>query len=273
MPPCRSGSGRPNLYATVGTSRPDARVVRAPRHRACRRRLDARPVLGRRGRRTRLWPRRLRHEGRPCGDGGRCCWPSSGQACRCMAASPPRRRRRGGGLCRCQEGSCGAPRGLGHRHRTIWRPGSRDRQRAAQSRDRLPRQGRAQLASRGRPERHPRRRGVHLPRRGRDPASRDYPLPGIGPATYSVGLVKGGRGGSTVADRCELTLDRRVLPSEDLEAAENQVRALLGRLGDERPGLRWDLSRTVCLPTAAGNEQRAARKGPERSARRPRAGT
>ena len=38
------------------------------------------------------------------------------------------------------------------------------------------------------------------------------PFPGIGPATYSVGLVEGGRGGSTVADRCQITLDRRVLP-------------------------------------------------------------
>ncbi len=78
------------------------------------------------------------------------------------------------------------------------------------------------------------------------------PLAGIGPATYSVGLVKGGRGGSTVANRCELTLDRRVLPSEDLEAAENQVRDLLGRLGTERPGLRWDLARTVAFPPLRG---------------------
>jgi acetylornithine deacetylase/succinyl-diaminopimelate desuccinylase-like protein len=78
------------------------------------------------------------------------------------------------------------------------------------------------------------------------------PLAGIGPATYSVGLVKGGRGGSTVADRCELTLDRRVLPTEDLDAAENEVRHLLGRLGTERPGLSWDLSRTVGFPPLRG---------------------
>ena len=60
------------------------------------------------------------------------------------------------------------------------------------------------------------------------------PCPGIGPATYSVGLVKGGRGGSTVADRCELTLDRRVLPSEGLDAAEAEVRRLLSRLETAR---------------------------------------
>ncbi len=78
------------------------------------------------------------------------------------------------------------------------------------------------------------------------------PLPGIGSATYSVGLVEGGRGGSTVADRCEITLDRRVLPSEDLDAAEDEVQALLGRLGTERPGLSWELSRTVAFPPLRG---------------------
>ena len=78
------------------------------------------------------------------------------------------------------------------------------------------------------------------------------PLPGIGPATYSVGLVEGGRGGSTVADRCEITLDRRVLPSEDLDAAEDELRALLGQLGTERPGLSWELSRTVAFPPLRG---------------------
>jgi acetylornithine deacetylase len=77
-------------------------------------------------------------------------------------------------------------------------------------------------------------------------------FPGIGPATYSVGLVEGGRGGSTVADRCQVTLDRRVLPSESLEAAEAQVQQLLGRLEGERPGLRWALSRTVAFPPLQG---------------------
>jgi len=79
------------------------------------------------------------------------------------------------------------------------------------------------------------------------------PCPGIGPATYSVGLIRGGLGGSTVADRCELTLDRRVLPSEKLDEAESEVRGLLSRLESQRPGLRWDLSRTVAFPPLAGS--------------------
>ena len=82
------------------------------------------------------------------------------------------------------------------------------------------------------------------------------PEQGIGPATYSVGLVEGGSGGSTVADRCELTLDRRVLPSEGLALVEAEVVALLRRLESERPGLEWELSRTVAFPPLTGADNR-----------------
>ncbi len=82
------------------------------------------------------------------------------------------------------------------------------------------------------------------------------PFPGIGPATYSVGLVEGGRGGSTVADHCQVTLDRRVLPSEDLDAVEAEVRHLFSRLEDQRPGLQWELSRTVAFPPLRGADAR-----------------
>jgi acetylornithine deacetylase/succinyl-diaminopimelate desuccinylase family protein len=78
------------------------------------------------------------------------------------------------------------------------------------------------------------------------------PFAGIGPATCSVGLVQGGRGGSTVADQCQITLDRRVLPSESLEDVEAEIRHLLSRLENERPGLRWELSRTVAFPPLRG---------------------
>ena len=82
------------------------------------------------------------------------------------------------------------------------------------------------------------------------------PFPGIGPATYSVGLIEGGRGGSTVADRCQITLDRRVLPTESLDAVEGQVQRLLARLESARPGLRWELTRTVAFPPLRGAEAR-----------------
>ncbi|MGO9582412.1 MAG: M20 family metallopeptidase [Acidimicrobiales bacterium] len=78
------------------------------------------------------------------------------------------------------------------------------------------------------------------------------PFPEIGPATISVGLIEGGRGGSTVADRCQLTVDRRLLPSESLEGAEAELRALLDRLETERPGLRWEMTPTVAFPPLHG---------------------
>jgi acetylornithine deacetylase/succinyl-diaminopimelate desuccinylase-like protein len=43
-----------------------------------------------------------------------------------------------------------------------------------------------------------------------------------------------------------------VLPSEDLGAAEEEVRLLLVRLRTERPGIRWELSRTVAFPPLRG---------------------
>ncbi|MGA3351875.1 MAG: ArgE/DapE family deacylase [Acidimicrobiales bacterium] len=79
-----------------------------------------------------------------------------------------------------------------------------------------------------------------------------FPFPGIGPATISIGLVEGGRGPSTVADCCKLTVDRRVLPSESLDGAEEQLRHLLSRLKGERPGLSWEMTRTVAFPALKG---------------------
>lgn len=72
--------------------------------------------------------------------------------------------------------------------------------------------------------------------------------PGIGPATYSVGMVSGGLSGSIVPDSCTLTLDRRVLPSETLDDAEAGVQALIDRIGEQRPGLQATLKRTLAFP-------------------------
>ena len=181
-------------------------------------------------------------------------------------SQPARRRGRGGGLRRCQEGGGRTCRRLGHSHRAIFRPGARDRQRTAQLRDRLPRQGRAQLPSRGRPQRHPRRGRVHRPRGRRDPAPVGPRLPGIGPATYSVGLVSGGRGGSTVADRCALTLDRRVLPTEDLDEAEKRgASSCSGASESERPGLSWETFPDRRLPAAQREGQRSRWKRSSRT--------
>ena len=59
---------------------------------------------------------------------------------------------------------------------------------------------------------------------------------------------------STVADRCQLTVDRRVLPSESLDDAEAELRAASDRLETERPGLSWEIERTVAFPPFAGTD-------------------
>lgn len=79
-----------------------------------------------------------------------------------------------------------------------------------------------------------------------------YPFQGIGPATYSVCLIEGGRGGSTVADRCQLTVDRRILPSESLEGAEARIVQLIDELAAKRPGLSCQMSRSVAFPPLRG---------------------
>jgi len=51
-------------------------------------------------------------------------------------------------------------------------------------------------------------------------------LPGhslCGQPTLSIGMIKGGRGINTVADECSIAIDRRVLPSEVLDAVYQQV--------------------------------------------------
>ena len=59
------------------------------------------------------------------------------------------------------------------------------------------------------------------------------PHPRLGPRTLSVGTIEGGQTVNTVPDRCSITVDRRVLPGEDLEAVGESVEGLLRRQGIE----------------------------------------
>lgn len=57
--------------------------------------------------------------------------------------------------------------------------------------------------------------------RGRPP----HPL--LGPATLSVGRIEGGTSVNTVPDRCQVEIDRRLLPGEDATAAPGDLHAYL----------------------------------------------
>ncbi|MFK4105337.1 M20 family metallopeptidase [Streptomyces sp. NPDC019531] len=63
------------------------------------------------------------------------------------------------------------------------------------------------------------------------PAVPAHPL--LGPATRSVTRVRGGTGPNTIPGTCEVDVDRRTLPGEDLDAVWRQERAELAGLGAE----------------------------------------
>jgi len=57
------------------------------------------------------------------------------------------------------------------------------------------------------------------------------PHPRLGPRTLNVGTIEGGQTVNTVPDRCVVTVDRRVLPGEDLPAVIASMEALLAEEG------------------------------------------
>jgi len=54
----------------------------------------------------------------------------------------------------------------------------------------------------------------------------------LGTATLNVGVIKGGTQANSVPDLCSFTLERRLLPGEDLQAAESSIRKALEAAGE-----------------------------------------
>lgn len=73
-----------------------------------------------------------------------------------------------------------------------------------------------------------------------------HPL--VGPATWSVGLVDGGQGTSTVPAHAHVSADRRLLPGEDAGQVLADVRERLGRLGLAEDGLTVEVSMPMSMP-------------------------
>ncbi|MET7567764.1 M20/M25/M40 family metallo-hydrolase [Streptomyces sp. NPDC005492] len=59
------------------------------------------------------------------------------------------------------------------------------------------------------------------------------PHPLLGPATRSITRIRGGTGPNTIPDRCEVDIDRRTLPGEDLDSVWRADQAELAALGAE----------------------------------------
>lgn len=61
----------------------------------------------------------------------------------------------------------------------------------------------------------------------------------LGRPTCNVGLIEGGTGHNTVAERCTVVADRRLLPGATAESAEADLRSRIDAIGD--PDLSYDL--------------------------------
>lgn len=76
--------------------------------------------------------------------------------------------------------------------------------------------------------------------------ARAHPL--VGPPTWSVGLVDGGQGTSTVPAHAHLSADRRLLPGEDPDQVLAEVRERLTGLGLDHDGLTLQISMPMSMP-------------------------
>lgn len=73
-----------------------------------------------------------------------------------------------------------------------------------------------------------------------------HPL--AGPATWNVGVVNGGVGGSMVPDHCRISADRRLLPGEDPAQVLDQVRRRVQGLGLHERGLEAEVRMPMNMP-------------------------
>jgi acetylornithine deacetylase/succinyl-diaminopimelate desuccinylase-like protein len=68
---------------------------------------------------------------------------------------------------------------------------------------------------------------------------------GIDHPTLNVGLIQGGINTNVVPDRVAFRIDRRIIPEEDHQAAEDQLRALILDAGAAFAGIRVELRRVL----------------------------
>lgn len=74
------------------------------------------------------------------------------------------------------------------------------------------------------------------------------PHPLLGPATWSVGQIDGGTGGSIVPAECVVVADRRLLPGESPDTVLAELRTRVEGLGLADRGLTFDLEMPMEMP-------------------------
>lgn len=70
----------------------------------------------------------------------------------------------------------------------------------------------------------------------------------VGPATLSIGTIRGGQSTAMVAPECVLEVDRRLLPGEDPQAVLEQARERVGRLDLAARELTATVEMTMDMP-------------------------
>jgi acetylornithine deacetylase/succinyl-diaminopimelate desuccinylase family protein len=76
----------------------------------------------------------------------------------------------------------------------------------------------------------------------------EHPHAELGPATWNVGTVTGGTGTSMVADRCVLTVDRRLLPDESAAEVVDDLRSRIDAAGITGSGIEVHLEVSMEMP-------------------------
>lgn len=75
-----------------------------------------------------------------------------------------------------------------------------------------------------------------------------HPDPELGPATWNVGTIAGGTGTSMVADRCVVTVDRRLLPGESAAGVVGDLRSRIDSAELTGSGIEADIGIAMEMP-------------------------
>lgn len=76
-------------------------------------------------------------------------------------------------------------------------------------------------------------------------ATRTSKTPGIGTPQLTIGLISGGINTNVVPDRVVFRLDRRIVPEENVEAVEAELREVIAKASPAVPGVRVDVRRIL----------------------------
>lgn len=92
------------------------------------------------------------------------------------------------------------------------------------------------------------------------PLQKEHPL--LGMPTLSIGTIQGGTKINIVPDRCEIEVDRRILPDEKKEAVSGEMKAILDSLGSEDPLFQYRIEEIdFAEPSEVDPEEEIVRVG------------